>query len=112
MPEIDSIFKNLDEEDLKQKIVEELLNNEHNLETKTELSKPIKWSTLSVIKSFIEDKKLPNASSILEKFMKTSFTYLISKQREGRKEYILALNALTHLHDNREKEASKELVGQ
>lgn len=79
--------------DIEQKIVEELLNSEKNLPTKTELEKPIKWSTLNTVAEFIKSKNLPISFGILDRFITTSFSFLISKDRKGRLEYIQALQS-------------------
>lgn len=104
---IDEIFSETHEIDMKQKIVEELLNTEKNLDTKTELHKPLRWSCLDMIKEFIDKKQMPKSTEILSRFMNTSFKYLISSKREGRKEYIEALKSLSHLESENEK---KELL--
>jgi len=76
-----------------QKIVEELLNQE-NLDTKTELSKPMSWACLSLIQNYLKAKNLPKSAIILEDFIKFAFKYLISKDRKGRLEYLEALKGL------------------
>lgn len=83
--------------DIKQKIVEELLDREKNLDSKTELDKPILWSTLHSVINYLEDKEMSISASILQKFEKVSFTFLISNKRKGRDEYIQALKALGNL---------------
>jgi response regulator of citrate/malate metabolism len=93
---IADLFTNVDQkdDDLRQKVVEKLINNE-DLESKTELNKPLRWSCLETIQNFIEKKDMSITANILKNFMNTSFTYLISNERKGRKEYIEALNALS-----------------
>lgn len=78
---------------IQQKIVEELLND-NNLDTKTELSRPLRWACMKSVEGYIQDKKLKYSSSLLNTFMDISFHYLISKDRQGRKEYIEALQSL------------------
>jgi len=106
MSAINQLFQNMDETDLKQKIVEELLDSEKNLETKTELNKPITWTCLNVMNDFINDKKFKKSGQILGGFMNTAFKYLISHNREGRKEYIEALKSLSRMMENEEKAKS------
>lgn len=79
--------------DIEQKIVEELLNDK-NLDTKTELTQPIKWVTLDSITDFLKGKNMIVSSGILNRFMNVAFKYLISKDRKGRLEYIQALQSI------------------
>lgn len=101
MESLSEVFNNDKEIEIQQKIVEELLNSQ-NLDSKTELQKPMKWSILRVIISFLESKKLLKSSKILDEFVNTSFKYLISLDRKGRIEYIQALQAVN------EKEKDKD----
>lgn len=98
-PELSGLFSDERKDDIKQKIVEELLNPEKNLDTKTELDHPIKWAVLEVIKQLVEDKDMKISAKVIIKFIKSSLTYLISHNREGRKEYVQALNALTQFEE-------------
>ena len=82
-----------DETSDEQRIVHELLSEE-NLDRKTELSQPLRWSILSQIENLCEKFGLHKSNSILNQFIQTSFRYLISKDRKGRLEYIEALKAL------------------
>lgn len=91
---IENLFSDKSEIDVKQKIVEELLNNK-NLETKTELKSPLSWSCMTTLETFLESKNLKISASILNGFTSLSFKYLISKERKGRKEYIEALKTLS-----------------
>jgi len=93
---LNSLFESSEDIDMKRKIVEQLLNNE-NLASKTELSKPLRWSCLDTIREYVQKHQLPQANAILEKFIQTSFTYLISFERKGRTEYIEALKSLSQL---------------
>lgn len=93
--EMSGLFTDKAEMDMKQKIVEELLNNDKNLETKTELTQPVRWACMSMIKDVLKGKKLLFSSGLLNNFTKTAFTYLISKDRKGRLEYVDSLKSLT-----------------
>jgi hypothetical protein len=95
---LSELFDKNDDINIKQKIVEQLLTNE-NLSSKTELLKPLRWSCLDSIRDFIEKHKMVYSTKILEKFIQTSFTYLISNERKGRNEYIQALKALGNLEE-------------
>ena len=96
--ELAKIFQNVDEQDILKKVVEQLLNDE-NLETKTELERPLRWSCITMMQQYIKDHKLKRSNKILDQFINVSFHYLISKNRQGRKEYIEALKSLSHLQD-------------
>lgn len=96
MSELKDLFSNDESMDIKQKIVEEMLNEE-NLDRKTELDKPIRWACMDIIQQELEKNKMDISSQILKRFTDTSFKYLISKTRQGRKEYIEALNSLANM---------------
>ncbi|MGQ4876463.1 MAG: hypothetical protein ACP6IY_20560 [Promethearchaeia archaeon] len=99
MSELAQIFQNVDESDILKKVVEELLND-NNLETKTELERPLRWSCIKMVQEYIEDHNLKQSNKILNNFIDVSFHYLISKKRQGRKEYIEALKSLSHLQED------------
>lgn len=80
------------EENPQTKIVNELLSDD-NLDKKTELDKPLKWSALKVIQMKLEAKKMLNSTAILEEFIDKSFKYQISKKRKSRAEFVEALKA-------------------
>lgn len=105
---LEKIFTQKAVSDIKREIVVELLDSTKNLDEKTELDKPLIWSTLHSMKKYIEEKGLENSAKIIEKFTNQSFKYLISKKRQGRKEYIEALNSLAQLES---KEEPKSLLG-
>lgn len=72
----------------------EILNNlinENNIEMKTEIHKPLLWSSLTIIKDFLNSKQLIKSSDILRNFITTSFKYYVSYKRKSRKEIVEAL---------------------
>jgi len=71
-------------------ILREMFSEEH-LEKKTELTRPLNWSVMSSIEEFLREHELPRSASILSRFIRTSFRYLISHSRKGREEYVEAL---------------------
>jgi len=79
---------------IQQKIVEELLN-EKNLDRKTELAKPLRWSVMTTIENFLQSKQMALTQKIINDFTQLSFKYLISHERKSREEYIQALGNLT-----------------
>lgn len=104
---ISDVFANLmsdSDPSIQKEIVQELLSDE-NLEQKTELEKPIKWTILSLVQNFLESKKLTKSAGLLEQFKDIGMKYLISKNRQSRKEYIEALTNLNQIgasNDNAE----------
>lgn len=93
---LNAFFDQNEDVDIKRKIVEQLLNNE-NLSSKTELAKPLRWSCLDTIREYVEKHELKRSNEILNKFIETSFTFLISNERKGRAEYIEALKSLANI---------------
>jgi len=71
----------------------DLIDDRKNLELKTEINKPLGWSSLKLIEDFLGKFGLKYSKQIIQLFTKTAFKYYISKQRGSRKEII---QALTH----------------
>lgn len=99
-PELSGLFSDKREVDIKQKIVDELLNFENHLETKTELKQPIRWSVLTVLEKMLNDKALLTSTTVLRRFTELAFTYLISNDRKGRLEYVEALKSFSNIIPN------------
>lgn len=93
MSEIAGLFEESREVDVKRQIVSELLSDE-NLDRKTELTIPLRWSCLKMIADTLERNELKRSALLLNNFITTSMKYLVSKGRKGRTEYIEALRAL------------------
>lgn len=95
--EIDNLFLNSKRYDAQKEIIERLLDDK-NLETKTELDNPLRFSCLTMIENILEKHQLINSATILKNFTTVSFKYLISKNRKGRIEYIEALQMLNQIN--------------
>lgn len=106
---INDLFNDKKDMDIKQKIVEELLNNK-NLDTKTELSRPLRWSCMSTLTDYLDVHTLPISTKILKNFTNISFRYLISNDRKGRNEYIEALKHLSGM-DKQNPLPNTQLMG-
>jgi hypothetical protein len=81
--------------DSQEKMVNNLLDTKENIETKTDLTKPIRWACLTVIEEFLRKFDLAYSSEILKLFTNLSFRYLISKDRKSRSEYVSAISSLS-----------------
>lgn len=103
MSELSDIFTQEAISDIKREIVVELLNSDKNLDEKTELKKPLKWSALRSIREYLDKLELPHSSQILEGFIRQCHKFLISKDRKGRGEYIQALNSIASLEEKEEQ---------
>lgn len=106
-PVIGGLFQSKPTQDIKREIVVELLNSESRLDEKTELGNPVRWACLYSMKEYILNLGLKYTAEIIEKFIKKTHKFLISKDRKGRKEYIEALNAIALMEKNTVKEPSK-----
>lgn len=91
--ELKEVFENNAKFDSQKEIITRLLDD-NNLETKTELDKPLRFSVLHIFQEKLKENHLNDSSIILERFLNYSFKYLISKNRQGRKEYIEALQMI------------------
>ena len=105
---IESLFQG-QEVNVQQKIVQELLSVE-NLDRKTELDKPLKWSCLTTIEEFVKKYDLKFSANIINKFTDLSFRYLISKNRKGRSEYVEALKTFNQAVPNIEKSKMEKMM--
>ena len=105
---LQDIFSSKSQGDIKREIVLELLDSEKNLDEKTELKAPLKWTCLKTIEDFTNKKELKWSESILKQFINQSHKYLISKDRKGRDEYIKSLQALSSM-ENSEQTTSNML---
>jgi len=104
MGDLADIFTQRAVSDTKKEIVMQLLNSNEHLEEKTELAKPIAWSTLEAIREYLATLGLTRSAQIIERFMHQSFRFLISHSRQGRGEYIEALKALSAMADETEED--------
>lgn len=102
MSELKELFTESKNFEAEQEIIKKLLDDS-NLETKTELDKPLRFSCLRVLKKLLENHNMKKSSTILEDFMIESFRFLISHEREGRKEIIKALQSLTQINQENQK---------
>jgi hypothetical protein len=93
VPEIDNLFQQSEELDVRRQIVHELISEE-NLDRKTDLHNPLLWAAMEMIRDQLEQKGLSGASRILGEFRVHGMRYLISDKRKGRGEYIEALKAV------------------
>lgn len=108
---LEDIFQGKANADVKREIVLELLDTDKNLDEKTELTKPMRWSCLVVMKDYIGSHKLSTSQCILEQFIRQSHKFLISKDREGRKEYIESLRALGNMEQENLEKSKKNNYG-
>lgn len=77
-----------------------VLNNlltKDNLEFKTHIFKPKQIAVLKIIGNFFKERNFPISSQIILDFIEYYLTYMVSYNRESRKEII---KALTHLIDD------------
>ena len=86
------LFQNAkDNGEFEEKMVQQLFDTKENLETKTEIQKPLSWSSLGIINNLLDELKLTLSADVLKSFTTLTFKYLISKNRMGRAEYLKAL---------------------
>ena len=89
----------------------EILNNlldKDNLELKTHIFKPKQLATLKVFGEMMSSYKYPKSAKIIKDFLDIYLTYMVSFNRESRKEII---KALTHLiEDEHQKQTGNRYV--
>ena len=109
--EINSEIRVIEEENPLTKTLNNLLSDD-NIEKKTELDKPLKWSALKVIEDKLTDIQLVRSAKVIHDFRENSFRYLISYKREGIREKIEALQAIANFQlKNEETENQNLLLG-
>ena len=73
-------------------VLSELFSDD-GIEKKTDLSRPLNWSVMQVLASFLEDRGMRQSAALLRSFIKKSFRVLVSKSRRGRAEFVEALRS-------------------
>jgi hypothetical protein len=81
-------------EKTEEKIAQALFNTQ-DLQTKTQLKDPLKWSTLQMIQMIFEKNKLLISNERLQKWVENCMRNLISDERKGRAEFIAVISALS-----------------
>lgn len=79
------------------KILDVLISSDSNLDLKTEIDKPFKFSALKCYSDFLKSNNMVESANVLEIFMSDSFRYLISKNRKSRDEIIKALQSYSSM---------------
>ena len=75
-----------------EKILNNMLDGTHNLDYKTHVFKPKQLASLDVLSDFIKENKVVKGSAKIDVFTKKYKGYMISFNRESRKEVIKALS--------------------
>lgn len=81
------------EDESPQKILVSLLNKD-NVEMKTEIQRPLKLAQLKTIENWCRSEKLYKCANAIETFINHYLVYMVSHDRQSRKETIQALQAL------------------
>ena len=77
-----------------QQILNNLLDGSQNLDLKTQIIKPKQLASLKVFSELIAKFKYSKSSKILEGFIKVYLRYMVSYERQSRKEIIKAISSL------------------
>lgn len=77
-----------------QKILNNLLNGDKNLDLKTHIYKPKQLASLFTLAKHLKNQKYNGASKLIMDFIETYLRYMVSFKRESRKEIIKALSNL------------------
>lgn len=74
----------------------ELIENffsEDNIQLKTNIKKPLNWSTFSSFIEFFDEKKLPKSIKLLKNFMKHTFILSVCKDGKSREQFVEILKS-------------------
>ena len=77
-----------------QKILNNLIDGEKNLDLKTHILKPKQLSGLVVLQSYLKSIDLPNSSKLIKNFMTTFKRLMVSYKRLSRTEIIKAISSI------------------
>lgn len=77
-----------------QQILNNLLDGKHNLDLKTQIIKPKDLASLKILAELLGKLKYPKCEMIIENFIKTYLRYMVSFERQSRKEIIKAVSSL------------------
>lgn len=77
-----------------QQILNNLLDGKHNLDLKTQIIKPKVLASLKVFAELLGKLKYPKSERVIESFIKTYLRYMVSFERQSRKEIIKAVSSL------------------
>ncbi|MHA1756714.1 MAG: hypothetical protein ACTSVV_08090 [Promethearchaeota archaeon] len=89
-----------EKEDINEKLVQNLFNLDKDIEIKTETSKPAIFSTISTIRDYLKEKNMLKSAELINTFMIYLQKYLISKNRQGRKEILEAIKTFNQFNEN------------
>ena len=101
----DGIFR--EEKDSLEKILAELLNAK-DIELKSEIHNPIILTKLKTLSVWMKLEKCPKSSKMLEDFITYYLKYMVSHNRESRKEIIHALSEML----KREAPLGEKIMGE
>lgn len=73
-----------------ERILIRLLQSE-DIELKTEIQKPLNLARLNLLADWLMIENCPNASKMIKEFIQSYLKYMVSHNREGRKEIIQAI---------------------
>jgi hypothetical protein len=68
------------------------LLNEENVAMKSEIDRPINLARLDVLSFWLKAEGLPKSSEFIDTFIKKFLVYMVSHNRQSRKEIIQALS--------------------
>ena len=88
-----------------------MIQSDKNLDLKTEIDKPFKFSALKCYSDFLRQNNLIESAQVIETFMSDSFRYLISKSRKSREEIIKALSSYSTIMGNTDIEEQNAIKG-
>lgn len=93
MKGIDDDMEEILEESL-QDVLLDLQDSSKNLELKTHILKPKDLASLKILSKYLKSLGLFGSSELIKKFIKIYFEYMVSFNRESRKEIIKAITGM------------------
>ena len=90
-----------------QQILNNLLDGTKDLDLKTQIFKPKQLASLKILTELLGKLKYSESNKMLESFIKTFLRYMVSYDRQSRKEIIKALSSLIETEN---KELGKRLT--
>lgn len=103
----DGIFREAEDKESLEKILAKLLDSK-DIELKSEIHSPLALDKLKILSVWLESEKMPESAKLINTFIEYYLKYMVSHNRESRKEIIHALSEMI----KREVPLSEKIMGE
>jgi len=100
---LDDEFETIQEIPSIQEILLSLISDKTNLTLKTEIHNPKALALIKMFSNYLEQRQYPKSSQFISNFIDIYLEYMVSKDRESRREIIKAISSWIERYDVNEK---------